>query len=432
MTRDAAAFDMRHPRRTMGRMSIPTFREVQDLITAQLQEQGYLAAILVDLGPLAHIERAFGGTTFRTLRAQVDPLLVEMRERFRQDDVITRDEREGDRFLLFLSGPRRADTPFRSENLRKLAERVEEFLNPRVGRLTLPYVRERPVLVAGYGLTLWSPLESPERQVLKLVDDAIACADIRARVRDREQRERLVEIIQNREIWTAFQSIVELDSGRAIGWEGLSRGPRGSELEPPVVLFGRAARYGVTEELERACRRQAFVDWRVFGQQGRLFLNTVPATVRDTSFLGRGVLDYLGPELAPRDVTLEITERHVIENLNLYREAMHSFTDLGFSFAIDDVGAGYSGLETVAVLKPAYLKIDIALVRDVHQKKVSQQVVKAILDMGEGLGASVIAEGIQTREEAGALQEIGVRWGQGYFYARPVDPYAGQPADQAS
>ena len=82
---------------------------------------------------------------------------------------------------------------------------------------------------------------------------------------------------------------------------------------------------------------------------------------------------------------------------------MHSFTDLGFSFAIDDVGAGYSGLETVAVLKPAYLKIDIALVRDVHQKKVSQQVVKAILDMGEGLGATVIAEGIQAREEVEAL-----------------------------
>ena len=416
----------------MGAMSIPTFREVEDLITAQLREQGYLAAILVDLGPLAHIERAFGGTAFRTLRAQVDPLLLEMRERFRQDDVVTRDEREGDRFLLFLSGPRRSDTPFRSENLRKLAERVEEFLNPRVGRLTLPYLRERPVLVAGYGLVLWSPLESSERQVLKLVDDAIACAEIRARVRDRDQRERLLEIIQNREIWTAFQPIVELRSGGAIGWEGLSRGPRGSELEPPVVLFGRAARYGVTEELERACRRQAFIDWRVFGQRGRLFLNTVPGTVRDTSFLGRGVLDYLGPELAPSDVTLEITERQVIDNLNLYREAMHSFTDLGFSFAIDDVGAGYSNLETMAVLKPAYLKIDIALVREVHQKKVSQQVVKAILDMGEGLGASVIAEGIQTREEVEALQEIGVQWGQGYFYARPVDPYAEKRADVAS
>ena len=170
----------------------------------------------------------------------MDPLLDDMRERFRQDDFITRDEREGDRFLLFLSGPRRGDTPFRSENLRKLVERVEEFLNPRVGRLTLPYLKERPVLVAGYGLVLWSPLESPERQVLRLVDDAVACAEMRARVREREQRERLLEIIQNREIWTAFQPIVELGSGRAMGWEGLSRGPRGSDLELPIVLFGRA------------------------------------------------------------------------------------------------------------------------------------------------------------------------------------------------
>jgi EAL domain-containing protein (putative c-di-GMP-specific phosphodiesterase class I) len=409
-------------------MSIPTFREVQDEITTQLREHGYLAVILVDLSPLGHVEKNFGGAAFRSLRDQVDPLLLEMRERFRQDDIITRDEREGDRFLLFLAGPRRNDAPFRSENLRKLVERVEGFLNPRVGRLTLPYMKERPVLGAGYGLVLWSPLESPERQVLRLVDDAVACAEMRAGVREREQRERLLEIIQNREIWTAFQPIVELGSGRAMGWEGLSRGPRGSDLELPLVLFGRAARYGVTEELERACRRQAFVDWRVFGQSGRLFVNTVPATIRDTSFLGRGVFDYLGPGLAPSDVTLEITEQRVIENLNLYREAMHSFTDLGFSFAIDDVGAGYSGLETVAVLKPAYLKIDIALVRDVHQKKVSQQVVKAILDMGAGLGATVIAEGIQTREEEVALRELGVGWGQGYFYARPVDPYAATPA----
>jgi EAL domain-containing protein (putative c-di-GMP-specific phosphodiesterase class I) len=415
-----------------GEMSVPTFREIQDDITAQLQQQGYLAAILVDLSPLAHIERSFGGAAFRSLREQVDPLIEDMRERFRQDDILARDEREGDRFLLFLSGPRRGETPFRSDTLRMLVDRVEEYLNPRVGRFTLPSLRERPVLGAGYGVVLWSPLESPERQVLRLVDDAVSCAEMRARLRDRDQRERLLEIIQNREIWTAFQPIVELEGGRVMGWEGLSRGPRGSDVELPIVLFGRAARYGMTEELERACRRQAFVDWGVLAQPGRLFINTVPATIRDTSFLGRGVLDYLGPELAPSGVTLEITERQVIENLNLYREAMQGFTDLGFSFAIDDVGAGYSGLETVAVLKPAYLKIDIALVRDVHVKRVSQQVVKAILEMGTGLGATVIAEGIQAREETEALLEIGVRLGQGYLYARPVDPYAAEAPARAA
>jgi EAL domain-containing protein (putative c-di-GMP-specific phosphodiesterase class I) len=404
-------------------MRIPTFREAQAEIAAQLRDQGYLAVVLVDVGALAQIEKSFGGAVFRSLREQVDPLLEEMRERFRGDDVLTRDESEGDRFLLFVGGPRRG-APFRSEQLRKLVGRLEDFLSARVGRLALPYLRERPQLGLGYGVVLWSPLESPERQVLRLVDEARASAEMLARLRDRDQRERLVEIIQNREIWTAFQPIVSLGTGERLGWEALSRGPRSSEIELPLLLFGRAARYGLTEELERACRHQAFEDWKLLAQTGRLFVNTVPATVRDPSFMGRGVLDYLGTGLAPSAVTLEITERHVIENLSLYREAMHSFTDLGFSFAIDDVGAGHSGLETVAVLKPAYLKIDIGLVRDVHLKRVSQQVLRAIMDMGDGLGATVIAEGIQTKDEYEALSELGVRWGQGYYLARPVDPYA--------
>ena len=412
---------------TMAPMSIPTFREVQGEIGDQLRAQGYLAAVLVDLGPLARIERSFGGATFQGLRQQVDPLLEEMADRFRQDDLLTRDEREGDRFLLFLAGPRQSGTRFRSSTLHGLVERVEEYVNPRVSRLTLPYLREKPRVGVGYGVVLWSPLESPERQILRLVDDAAASAGMRKQLRDRDQRERLLEIIQNREIWTAFQPIIELETGGVMGWEGLSRGPRGSDIELPLALFGLSGRHGVTEELERACRRQAFVDWKALDRDGRLFINTVPATVRDTSFLGRGVLDYLGSDLSPREVTLEITERSVIDNLNLYREAMHEFTDLGFTFAIDDVGAGYSGLETVATLKPAYLKIDMSLVRDVHQKKVSQQVVKAILEMGDGLGAMVIAEGVETREEADALADIGVQWVQGYLFARPVDPYAENP-----
>ena len=408
-------------------MTIPTFRDVSGEVGRVLLEQGALGAVLVDLAPLAPIERSFGGTAFRALRAQIDPLLDEMRERFRSSDLLTRDEREGDRFVLFLAGRREGEGPFVNVNLRKLADRVEEFLGPRIGRLSLPYQRERPEIDVGYGFVLWSPLESPERQVLRLIDEARASSELRRRVRERDQRELLTEIIFNRQLWTAFQPIVELASRAVMGWEGLSRGPRGSELELPLVLFARAARFGLTAELERSCRRQAFIDWEILGAPERLFLNTVPATVRDTSFLGRGVLDYLGPRLSPHSVTLEITERQVIENLSLYREAMQAFTDLGFSFAIDDVGAGHSGLETVAVLRPSYLKIDMALVRDVHLKKVNQQVVKAILEMAAGLGATVIAEGIQTAEEAEAIAGLGVRFGQGYYLARPVDPYAPSP-----
>jgi EAL domain-containing protein (putative c-di-GMP-specific phosphodiesterase class I) len=403
---------------------IPTFRQVEEQVGQTLREQGGLGAILVDLAPLARIERSFGGAAYRSLRSQIDPLIIEMKDRFRDADVLTRDEREGDRFVLFLGGHRDGGSAFAAADLRKLADRVEEFLTPRIGRLTLPYLRERPNVDVGYGFVPWSPIESEERQVLRLIEDALATAELRRRLRERYQKETLLEIIHNRQVWTAFQEINELGTRAVMGHEALSRGPRGTDLEPPMALFGVASRHGLQEELERACRRQAFVDWEVYGGQGRLFVNTVPATIRDPSFLGRGVFDYLGPRLSPRFVTLEITERQVIENLNLYREAMHSFIELGFSFAIDDLGAGYSGLETMATLGATYLKIDMGLVRDVHQKRVSQQVVKAILDMGTGVGATVIAEGIQTQDEAATLMDLGIRYGQGYLYGRPHDPYA--------
>lgn len=402
---------------------LPTFREVLGLAGERLTRVGALGAVLIDLAPLAGVQRGFGRPVWQSLREQIDPLLVEAAERLCETELVTRDEHEGHRYIVFLDPRRGPEGAFAPGDLRRVAERVEEFISPRVGRLAQPFLRQRPTIDVGYAVVLWTPLESLERQILRLVEDARAAAELRRRVRDRDEREELLDVIYNRRLWTAFQAIVEIDSGQVMGYEGLSRGPRGSELESPGPLFGLAARHGLVEELERACRRQAFVDWETFGEQTRLFVNTVPATVRDGSFLGRGVLDFLGPALSPRRVTLEITEREVIANLNLYREAMHSFLELGFTFAIDDVGAGYSGLETMVTLGASYFKIDMALVRDVHVKKVGQQVIRAILDMGTGVGATVIAEGVQSKDEADALAALGIRYAQGYYFARPLDPY---------
>jgi len=407
-------------------MTIPTFRQIEDRVGRALKEQGGLGAILIDLAPLARIERNFGGGTYQALRAQVDPLILELPERLNEGELLSRDERDGDRFFLFVSLHRPNGKPFQIAELSALADKIEETLTPRVARLTQPYTREPAELSVGYGVVLFSPLESVERQILRLIDDAASAAGMRTLLRRRRERETLVEIIYNydKTIWTAFQPIVEIQSRSIMGHEGLSRGPRGTDMQPPMALFSLAARLGLTEELERACRKQAFVDWAVFGAPGRLFVNTVPATVRDASFLGRGVLDFLGSAISPRHVTLEITERQVIENYAMYREAMHAFLELGFTFAIDDLGAGYSGLETVATLGASYLKIDMGLVRDVHLKRPSQQIIKAIVDMGTGVGATVIAEGIQTQQEASAIVDLGIRYGQGYLFARPIDPYA--------
>ena len=406
-------------------MEIPSFRDSQPDITAMMRSQGGLGVLLFDFHHLGRVERQFGGGAYHGLWAQVQPILGEVKEQVRTNDVLVRDERDSDLFLLFLASRRHGKPTFIGADIRKLCDRLEEFITPRVARLMLPYFRDRPRVDVGYGFVLWTPLEGEDRQLLHLVDEARTSTALRRSVRERDERESVVQIIYNRDLWTAFQPIVEIESRQVMGFEALARGPRGTDLEFPAALFGQAARFGLVDDLERACRRQSFVDWQSFGNPHRLFINTVPATVRDTSFLGKGVFDYLGPKLSPQFVTLEITEGQVIANINLYKEAMHSFTELGFTFAIDDLGAGYSGLETLATLGAAYLKIDMGLVREVHQKRVNQQVVKAILELGTGVGSAVIAEGIETREEAQALKDLGLRYAQGYLFGRPRDPLVG-------
>jgi EAL domain-containing protein (putative c-di-GMP-specific phosphodiesterase class I) len=406
--------------------TIPAFLDVTGDVVAALRRRGGLAMVFIDLADLERVERSFGPAAYDAVRAQIDPLMAEVRERARPDDILACDGREGDRFFLFLTGER--PSGFSADEMRRLADRIDDLVAPRVARLTLAFSRERTAVHVGYAFVIFSPLANPVRQLQRLIDEARQSAAFRRALRENKQREDLIEIIHNRRIWTAFQPIVEIQARKVMGHEALARGPRGTDLEPPMSLFATAARHGLVEELERSCRYQAFQDWDVFGGVGRLFINTVPATVRDPSFMGRGIIDALGPNLSPRLVTLEITERQVIENLNLYREAMHTFIEMGFSFAIDDLGAGYSGLETLVNLGASYLKIDMGLVRDVHQKRISQQVVRAIADMGTAVGATVIAEGIQTPEEAEALLGLGVRFGQGYLFGRPIDAQAARAA----
>jgi EAL domain-containing protein (putative c-di-GMP-specific phosphodiesterase class I) len=399
--------------------TIPRYVDVRDELAAALCTHGGLGAILIDIVGLEGVERAFGESAYERLRAQVEAPVREACDRARPNDLLVAEGADRDRFLLFLTGDRPGNLSA-AEHCR-LADHIQEVLAPRVARIASAFSREGMTVDVGCAFVLYSPQAGAPRQLRRLIDDARQSAEFRRALLERRQRDNLLEIIYNRRIWTAFQPIVEIQERKVMGHEALSRGPRGSDLQSPLVLFDAAGRHGLAEGLDRSCRFQTFQDWETFGGSGRLFVNTVPATIRDPSFQGRGIIDTLGARLSPQLVTLEITERQIIENQNLYREAMHNFTEMGFTFAIDDLGAGYSGLESLVSLGASYLKIDMGLVRDVHRKRISQQVVKAIADLGTGVGATVIAEGIETEEEADMIVNLGVRYGQGYLFGRPLD-----------
>src|SRR5262249_17404518 len=152
----------------------------------------------------------------------------------------------------------------------------------------------------------------------------------------------------------------------------------------------------------------------------KLFLNSLPETLGTPGFADGDLSDILREvALLPRNLVLEITERSSIRDFEAFGREIERLRRQGFLVAIDDVGTGYSSLQTISELQPDFLKVDMSLVKNIHRSLIKQELVHSLLKVAARLGAQVIAEGVETEEEYRALRHCGVRYGQGYFFARP-------------
>jgi EAL domain-containing protein (putative c-di-GMP-specific phosphodiesterase class I) len=401
--------------------AILSYHEHLPELARDLAERGSLGVVVLDASPLGAIESEYGSEAFEEVRTRITTILLEQQGKdYRNDDVLALDRPRGLRFMLLLGRKRRRSVPTTPTDLKAMQSRVMASLAPSLGRAAFPYLKTPPRIEVGYGMAVHNPLVHAERSVREAYRQALKQAAHQRQGDELLMRERLLDIILRERIVTAFQPIMDLKTKVVLGYEALSRGARGSGLEPADALFGAAEDQHLMVELDRLCRQRALLSSSRIPSTAKIFVNTLPGTIRDPQFRGKALIDFLDrAQVSPDRIVIEITEKLVIDNYTLFREAMAYYTDLGMSFAVDDVGAGYSGLESIARLKPTFLKIDIALVHDVHASLVNREMVKAIVAMGRGIGATVIAEGIQAEEEAKALLGMGVNWGQGYLLARP-------------
>jgi len=387
----------------------------------ELTERGSLGVMVLDATPLATIEDEYGTPAYEEVRQRVFKILDESRGKdYRQGDILCLDRPRGLRFLFLLDRKRRRNVALSVADLRTARGRLVSSLVPNLCRAAFPYIKTAPRIEVGHGLAVYNPLLHTDRVIERAFREALAQAAHLRRADELLVLERLQDVLLRERVVTAYQPILRMQEGTIMGFEALSRGPRGSGLESADALFGAATANNLLVELDRLCRKRALLSSARIPSNAKIFVNTLPATMRDPQFRGKALIDSLDKaQVAPDRIVIEITEHLVIENYAIFRDTMAYFADLGMSFAVDDVGSGYSGLESIAKLRPAYLKIDVALVRDVHVSNVNRAMVKAIIALGHGIGAKVIAEGIQNEEETQVLRAMGVDFGQGYHLARP-------------
>lgn len=236
-----------------------------------------------------------------------------------------------------------------------------------------------------------------------------------------EQRQALLNILNRGAVSTLFQPIVSSLEQRVVGFEALSRGPSDSPLHSPLTLFAAARHHGMLTELEMLCRSRAISRFCALELPGKLFLNISPESLLEQQHYSGGTLAMLETSgLTPDRVVIELTEQAPIDDVTLLHSALHHYRNMGFSIALDDLGAGYSSLRLWSELHPEYVKIDRHFIDGIHQDPVKREFVSSILQMAKASRARVIAEGIEQPEELAVLEEIGIDWVQGYWLGRPA------------
>lgn len=216
-----------------------------------------------------------------------------------------------------------------------------------------------------------------------------------------------------RSLWMAYQPIIRAADHGLFAYEALLRSGEPTLPHPEAVL-GAAERLGRLGELG-ACIRGKVSDSLARMKGVHAFVNLHTTDLSDAALYAKEVAF---SEFAPR-IVLEITERAPLDSVRDVPRRVAELRAMGFRIAIDDLGAGYAGLTSFAQLVPEVVKLDMSLVRGIHEDSIRQKLVRSMTGLCHEMGMLVVAEGVETRKELDAVVGLGCDLLQGYYFGRP-------------
>jgi EAL domain-containing protein (putative c-di-GMP-specific phosphodiesterase class I) len=215
----------------------------------------------------------------------------------------------------------------------------------------------------------------------------------------------------------AFQPIADIATRKVFAYEALARGKGG---ESAASVFAAVPEREL-HAFDHAARMAAVTLAARLGLEERISLNVLPGSIESMP----GSLDLVlenavARGLSPNQIVLEITEGEAVQRPKEFTRLLDRFRAQGVRMAIDDFGAGYSGLNLLAYFQPDLIKLDMHLVRDIDRAGPRQAIARAVLQVCDDLGIEVIVEGVETPGEYAWFRRVGVRLFQGYLLGRPA------------
>jgi EAL domain-containing protein (putative c-di-GMP-specific phosphodiesterase class I)/GGDEF domain-containing protein len=387
---------------------LPTLPVVLDRIRRMLDERGTLQVLLVRIEHEQNLERIVGWERYdAVLRSVAGHLSGLLESAAGSGSLLCQENVRGDIFLVILADHFEAG-------------RLHDALIEGISITDETGESEQFAVRVGQGVIKMRPALRVERTIYNGILEARQDFHRRGEALDQARLDEVRRILRERNIRTLFQPIVRLPGREIVGFEALSRGPKGSYLETADNLFGFTERAGMLGEVELLCLDRAIDCARRLPKGSVLFLNLSMLGLEYIEAEGTGLhgrLEEVGR--APAECVLEITERTYAESASRLRERVAELRKHGFRIAIDDMGTGYSALHVLAELQPDFIKLDKMLVRDLQDEPIKRNLVSAIIRFARDSQSVVIAEGVETEDEVEVLRELGIELQQGFFFGYP-------------
>jgi EAL domain-containing protein (putative c-di-GMP-specific phosphodiesterase class I) len=222
---------------------------------------------------------------------------------------------------------------------------------------------------------------------------------------------RIRSVLDQGNLDVEFQPVFDLTGCHIVSLEALAR----FWVEPqrsPSVWFAEAAEVGLGPELELAAIQKALQRLDDFPADVSLAINVSPTTAVDPRFANL-LLDVAGR------LVIEITEHAQVDDYDALVTALAPLREAGAQLAIDDVGAGFANLRHILRLAPDIVKLDLSLTKEIARDPAQRALASSLVNFADGVGASIVAEGISSDEDLESLRSLGVDYGQGFHLARP-------------
>ena len=226
-----------------------------------------------------------------------------------------------------------------------------------------------------------------------------------------------------------YQPVVALTDGHVVGVEALSRFTSETDV-PPDAWFAEAHELGMGVELELHALRKGLAAMDHLDPTWFVALNLSPTTM-----VASALNDLLAAQASER-LVLELTEHEQVADYDELARMLAPLRGRGVRLSVDDAGAGFASMRHILNVRPEFVKLDRTLVCDLHTDVAKRALATSLVAFADKIGAAVVAEGLERAEEVVAVRQLGVRFGQGYYFARPspcptqaVYPLPGRPAD---